>query len=397
MNTKKYFLINLKQYLVLYIVSFALFATTAVSSVMSLSLYDTFFVDPEHGVQSYGGVSLGFLSSPLFPILLILFIFVSIAPLFAMGARYSLAASDTYKQVAQKKNAIRIMNNCTLISAILIIFTIVFWLMVMAMAIRYNTVKIPADSCDAAGYCIIYVKKTMHIGYYAVAYALSIGFAALQYFIAYLFVSRCNRLINSVFTLIIGELALALFVFSICNYINYFDGLNASMFDYDQLIRQIAGTGNSSILLPIFMITGVSEPLILDYESAFSNMSGDQIAVLATSLTIFAALAILGIVAMIIEKDPSGEFAGKPETDNPYQFIIFHFGAFAIGLAVSSFFYSSIIAVMVIEVIVAVLYFVFLGVLRRNFKPNLKNLIPLISVSAFNIIFALVTSLLANQ
>ena len=197
--------------------------------------------------------------------------------------------------------------------------------------------------------------------------------------------------------MIIGELALALFVFSICNYINYFDGLNASMFDYDQLIRQIAGTGNSSILLPIFMITGVSEPLILDYESAFSNMSGDQIAVLATSLTIFAALAILGIVAMIIEKDPSGEFAGKPETDNPYQFIIFHFGAFAIGLAVSSFFYSSIIAVMVIEVIVAVLYFVFLGVLRRNFKPNLKNLIPLISVSAFNIIFALVTSLLANQ
>lgn len=414
MNTKKYFLINLKQYLVLYIVSFALFATTAVSSVMSVSMYNEYFVsiDPFTGEAirtNVGNMTLGFLNSPFFGILLILFIFVTIAPLFAMGARYSLAASDTYKQVAQKKNAIRIMNNCTLISAILIIFTIVFWLMVMAIAIRYNTAKIPNNYCRE-GLCYEYEKATINFGYYGVAYGLCIGFAALQYFISYLLVSRSNRLINSVFLLVIGELALALFTYSICNFINYFYYLDhdGSIFtglfavavtveDSAPPVNQISGTGNSSILLAINLISGISEPLIFGGESAFESMSVDQIAVLITSLAIFAFLATLGVLAMILEKDPSGEYAGKPETDNPYQFIIFHVGAFVIGFAIATILYSSIVTVMIIEVIIAALYFVFLGVLRRNFKLDLKNLIPLISVSTFNIVFALVISLVANQ
>jgi hypothetical protein len=159
---------------------------------------------------------------------------------------------------------------------------------------------------------------------------------------------------------------------------------------YDGLIRQVTGTGNASVLFPISFILGYFTPLISGSKSAFESLTNAQTIVLGISLAIFGILAILGIIAMIFEKDPSGEFAGKPESPKPHQEIIFHIGAFAVGMIIPVMLYQYIIAILVLDVFVIVLYYVFLGIMRRNFKINLKNLIPFLSVSVTIVAFGLI-------
>lgn len=426
MNFKKYFLINLKQYLVLYIVSFALFATAAVSCVMSFQLETATSVQciegicetmPEFDLLSGMG-ALGLLNSPLMPMFLVLFILMLIMPIFAMGARYSLNASDTYKQVSQKKNAIRLTNNLTLLLSIMVIFTVVYWLMVMGLAIRYANYKVTEDSMycfvdelEGLTYCngTKYSKVDLHFGVFGVMYPFIIILAVLQYFISYLFVSRCNRPINSIFTLIMGELALALVMYSIIgfantiinhqinDYIAQHPGAEYDEHIYDRLIQQLTGTGNSSALLPMMFLITYFTPLISGAKNGFESITNAQTAILAVSMSIFFILAALGVYAMIFEKDPSGEFAGKPESPRPYQYIIFHIGAFAIGFVVVALLASSsIIAFLVLEVFIAALYYVFLGVMRRNFKINLANLIPLVSVTVVNFALGLILFFVAG-
>jgi hypothetical protein len=423
MNFKKYFLINLKQYLVLYIVSFALFATTAVSTVMSYTMYTSTYVQcvdsvctPQESYDIFGGLTeggtFGILGSPFMPMILVLFILMLIMPLFAMGARYSLNASDTYKQVAQKRNAIRLTNNLTLLSAILIVFTIVYWAMAIGLAIRHATFKLPTpeepycyyDEYTSSSICSYeaYTKSDINFGAFGIMYPVVLIFAILQYFISYLFVSRANRPINSVFTLIMGELALALLMFTVLRladtitniHINEIIAGNPDKANdphiYDGLIRQVTGTGNASVLFPISFILGYFTPLISGSKSAFESLTNAQTIVLGISLAIFGILAILGIIAMIFEKDPSGEFAGKPESPKPHQEIIFHIGAFAVGMIIPVMLYQYIIAILVLDVFVIVLYYVFLGIMRRNFKINLKNLIPFLSVSVTIVAFGLI-------
>ena len=426
MNFKKYFLINLKQYLVLYIVSFALFATTAVSCVMTFSMYDMTSVQcvegicaemPDMNILGDLGI-LGVLNSPLMSMFLVLFILMLIMPIFAMGARYSLNASDTYKQVAQKRNAIRLTNNLTLLLSIMVIFTVVYWLMVAGLAIRHAYAKIPEDSMycyfdefEGLTYCngTKYSKVSLNFGVFGVMYPFIIILAMLQYFISYLFVSRCNRPINSIFTLIMGELALALIMYSIINYansiivhqindyINQHPGAEYEEGIYDRMINQLTGTGNSSALLPMMFLITYFTPLISGAKNGFESITNAQTAILAVSMSIFFIIAALGVFAMIFEKDPSGEFAGKPESPRPYQYIIFHIGAFAVGFVVVALLAASgLIAFLVLEVFVAALYYVFLGVMRRNFKINLANLIPLVSITVANFALGLILYFVAG-
>lgn len=423
MNFKKYFLINLKQYLVLYIVSFALFAVSAISCVISYSMYNETYIQCVDGVcEAMGGFDLlggitsggvlGMLSSPLMSMMLVLFILMLIMPLFAMGARYSLTASDTYKQVAQKRNTIRLMNNLTLLLAILVVFSIVYWGMVVGLAIRYANVKLPTPEpayCYTDEYLFIescsyyvYTKATINFGVFGIMYPVILVLAILQYFISYLFVSRCNRPINSVITLVMGELALALLMFAILKFrdaieLNRINDIIAQdpekAYDehiYDTLISPIMGTGNASVLLPFTFILSYFTPLITGAKSQFSDITTAQTVVMSISMAIFGALAILGAVAMIFEKDPSGEFAGKPEAPRPYQDIIFHVGALAIGLVIPVLLSQTLVAILVLDAFAIALYYVFLGIMRRNFKIDLKNLIPYLCVSLTVVAFGLI-------
>ncbi|MCR5332663.1 MAG: hypothetical protein K6E11_01415 [Bacilli bacterium] len=419
MNSKKYFLINLRQYLVLYIVSFALLATSAATSVLSFTMYKAeYFVDGlpagDYGVAVGGGI----LSSPFASMYIIFFILLLIAPLFAMSYRYSLPASDAYRQVAQKKNSIRIMNHMTILGALVVIFSVVFWIMFLALILKYNYGKIPENNISTIVYDegftqtteIRYSRLDIHFGYFVLMYALFIGFGIFQYFISYFFVSRSNRMINSVFTLLFGELALALLMFSIYSLINIFDtidtsspysvigGLFNSSYIYDETVKypinQIAGSANSSIFFPIMLLCYLCEPKFTGQTTPYDKMTGDQIGVFVVSLIIFVLMAILGALSMILEKDPSGEYAGKPETHNNHQYIVFHIGAGSIGLAIVSLLYFNIIACLVVLAILIALYFVFIGVFRRNFKIDLKNLIPYVSVSLVCFVLGLVLSLI---
>lgn len=415
MNFKKYFLINLKQYLVLYIVSFALFTSMAISAVLSFTMYTSVYAQcpaevfnetcvtmPDYDMSLLDMGILGIFSAKLSPILFMLFILMLILPLFAMGARYSLTASDTYKQVSQRRNAIRLTNNLTLLSAVLIIFTIVYWGMVIAIAIRHHTYKLPETEWieleDYIGEEVItyyqgtiYEKVNINYGIFGIAYPIILVTAALQYFISYLFVSRANRAINSVLCLVMGEFLLMFLMFALLRYINIFYAIDHFG---DALVEPISGTGNSSAFLPMMFVIQLFDPLITGGKTAFDNIEDPQKVVLAVSLAIYLSLAGLGIFAMIFDKDPSGEYAGKPESPKPYQEIVFHSGALGIGLGVGALLSAlSPIATGVVLVVLIILYYVFLGIFRRNFKINLKNLIPYLAISSIVLAMGLISSL----
>ena len=90
-----------------------------------------------------------------------------------------------------------------------------------------------------------------------------------------------------------------------------------------------------------------------------------------TCIIEFVLLAALGIVAFITEKDPSSEWAGKPDSDKPYQEILFHAGFGTIGLIIgtimSGSIFSSILSLL-FYVSYAASYYTLYGLLRRNFK-----------------------------
>lgn len=399
MNFKKYFLINLKQYLVLYIVSFALFSVAAFSTVMSANMTDSYTEIFEEGVwvRSFDILTnyhpIGVLYSQISPFLIFFFIMMIILPIFAMGARYSLTASDTYKQVAQKRNAIRLMNNLTLLLAVLVVFTLVYWLTIMGLGIKYANTPIqeivPNKYYPDERTCN--VRIDMHFGAYALMYPFIIIFGAAQYFISYFFVSRCNRPINSIFVLILGEIALAMLlpgVYSLINNIYYTIGSSGD--ETNVLVKVLTGMGNSSPILPITFLVQTFDPLLFGVKSTFDDATKAQLTIVGISLGIYLMIAAAGVIFMFFEKDPSGEYAGKPETTKPYQDIIFHIGAFSIGFYVATNLYGSLVIALVMEGIIAILYYVFLGIIRRNFKINLKNLIPYLAISVFNITLCLI-------
>ena len=77
-------------------------------------------------------------------------------------------------------------------------------------------------------------------------------------------------------------------------------------------------------------------------------------------------------MTFIVEKDPSSEWAGKPDSDKPYQEIIFHAGFATIGLIIGSVMDSVMFLSMLVSslfyVIYAASYYTLYGLLHRNFK-----------------------------
>ena len=359
---KSYLKLSITRKLPLYVVLSILLLTVAFSSATSVEFetnrYFEYNPSPDAAISG----------------LIIIFVLImTILPFFSMNYRYSLARSDLYRQVGIKDRKIRIGEHLSSLIIVSISFTIAFIVLVSILLFRnYGPVtKEPA----------FYLYYQWYIPLYFAVLLIGAG----QYFISYLLISRGNTFINSLLMLAAGTIFLNFLVFVFVSYIS----------------SEIS-TGTYYVFGPTFIgysyyLTRIFEDLIRSNcvymfdGGTFSEDAAHEIAAFFSFLAQFAAGTTLGIIALIKEKDPSSEYAGKPDSDKPYQEIVFHAGFAVLGLAIGTLMIDSLFSLIICLLYFTtyvVAYYTLYGLLHRNFKLKGRQAAILFGIAGFDILFS---------
>ena len=375
---KNYLALSFKKNLPLYIIITAIFLIFAVMEINNVVFYESV---SKMGYGYYRGSGYaGFMG-----IIICLFIITMFLPFFAMNYRYSLAKSDAFRQSAYKDKYIRYGEHLINLSTILISFTIAFLIIVVGLILKRNGTVLPSDTDYYT-----YVYRNYNFEYYIPLYFAAIVLAIGQYFISYLFISRSNTFINSLIILLLGQAALTCFISVFARCI------------HGGMMMIFSSISHASVVFPITylymqfnsLITQGENTLasILDTGTSYENAKCFSF---ICSTATYAGLSILGVIAFSLEKDPSSEWANKPESDKPYQEIIYHVSFGLTGLMIAAgIFNSGIIANLIFYVLFSSLYYTLYGLLHRNFKLKLKQILILVGVLAAVLFFSITINLI---
>ena len=168
----------------------------------------------------------------------------------------------------------------------------------------------------------------------------------------------------------------------------------------------LPGTRVPSIIGPIALIANLFESLIVSGEPLQLTITNDDIFSLVLAIiaiVIFFVLGALSIVAFFKEKESSGELAGKPEGRDKLQMIIYHSGAGLIGFwygiangFISSYIFVNALTTVSSFIMFCALYYVFYGLIRRNFKLKKKDFAILLPIASIYVISAVVYGVLQS-
>ncbi len=366
---KNYLIYSFKRKLPLFIIiavtffMFALVSGTSVDFVRRIN---------KEGYLIYTSLDGGFLG-----LTIALFSVMTFLPFFSMNYRYSLAKSDAFRQAPFKERKLRIGEHLVTLVTILITFTLSFIFLFLIIRIRNATVILPKED-EMFRYELIVFNYIYYLPLYFVTIILATG----QYFISYLLISRSNNFLNSFLILVMGECLLG----SICIIPIIFAIQNNYQFNV---------LSSASVIMPIVYLYNQFNPLIVNggnnFVEFFTRSSYQSEAVFYTkvigfivSAVIYIGTAILGVVAFLLEKDPSSEWANKPGSNNLAQEIIYHVGFALFGGFISlTLVGSSILSNLMFYILYSASYYTLYGLLHRNFKMNLKQILTLVGVMLF--------------
>ena len=381
---KNYIKFLLKKYLPFYVVLFA----------VCISFFFT-FLTTDNNVYYRPIEAEYYLSTPSSYLLVFIIplALVSIfAPIFANSYRYSIKSVDVFYQTGKGSKQVRIINNLTLLVAIIVSYTAAFIIAMMVMIFKQlsNAGTIISEGGMERRYVMF------NFGYYFLAYLLAVIVCVVNYFISYFLITRGNNPINSLLCLFLGHLLLSTLLMTPIWYASI---INALFKDHKEFyfLDILPGTRIPSIIAPIALIANLFESLIISGEPLELVLTQDDIFSLVLSIVcviLFFAVGGFAIYRFFKEKESSGELAGKPEGRDKFQMIIYHTGAGLLGFwyGIANGLISNLLLVNVLTtissfVMFCALYYVFYGVIRRNFKLKKKDfaiLIPIASVYIFS-------------
>ena len=384
----------LKKYLPFYIVLFAV----CISIFFIYLTYDNNAYSRPEGVNYYVTTPYSGLLIFIIPLA-----FVSmIAPIFANSYRYSIKSVDVFYQTGKGAKRIRFMNNLTLLISIIVSYTAAF---VIAIVIMFFKQLSNAGQEVVTDYGATYTYIMFNFGYYFLAYFLAVISCAVNYFISYYLITRANNAVNSIICLVLGQLLLSALVMTPIWYALIINGLFENSVAFYN-VNILFGTRVPSIIGPIALIANIFEPLIVSGEPMELILSEDDIFSFVLSIVnviLFFSLGASSIFAFINEKESSGELAGKPEGRDKMQMIIFHAGAglifFWSGIAngfISVFAIVNVFTTISSFVMLCALYYVFYGLIRRNFKLKKNDFAILIPVVSVYILSAISYNIVVN-
>ena len=324
------------------------------------------------------------------------------APIFANTYRYSIKSVDVFYQTGKGSKQVRIMNNITLLVMILISYTAAF---LIALAIMFfKQLPNAGRVVVSEGFETRYVM--FNFGYYLLAYLLAVVVCVVNYFISYFLITRANNPFNSILCLILGHLILSILLYTPVWYIS----IIKSLFKYGSSVYNMSILLLSrvpSIIGPIALIANLFETLIVSGQPLELVITAEDVSSLVltiVSTVIFFAVGGFAIYRFFKEKESSGELAGKPEGRDKFQMIIYHTGAGLIGFwyGIANGFISSLLLVNVLTtvssfIMFCALYYVFYGVIRRNFKLKKKDFAILIPVASIYIISAILYNIFSGM
>ena len=412
---KKYIIYTIKRHIPLFAVTFAVCFSIFMSYFSSISIEYTVYSGYDYYNYSLFG---NLIDSGIITVSIPLAILTMILPIFANTYRYRLRAADVFYQVGKGKKSIRYTNNITLLVAVLASFTIAFILGLLILFARQipNINKAPNvvefTSTGPYGYEITESRTTYYLVfnflYYLPTYLILVVAGLINYFISYFLVTRSNNLVNSIIILFLGQLTLGIGIMSPFWYTQILLAyIGNSTGEYIDIISNLlGGTQTATIISPIAWTYYLFDSLITGFgrgidSSWFIDMSAADVVSLALSIVctlLYVLMGVLGFLYFLKENESSGEFAGKAPGRDYFQIIIFHIGFGLIGLwsTLTNTLSGSIqtlvgiISVISESIIFGAIYYVFLGLLRRNFKINKKEIIIMAGSVSINMILGLV-------
>ncbi len=384
---KNYIKFLLKKYLPFYVVLFA----------VCISIFFVYLTNDNNVYYYPSGVTYAVTSpySGLLIFIIPLAIVSIFAPIFANTYRYSIKSVDVFYQTGKGSKQIRIVNNLTLLISILVAYTAAFLTAIIVMFLK----QVPmAGKTIVDEYGSTHVYIMFNFGYYFLAYICAVIVCSLNYFISYFLITRANNPINSLICLFLGHGLLSVLIMTPIWYISIVDSLYGNPMDFYN-VAIFPGTRIPSIIGAIAWIANIFESLIISGKPVELVIGGNSdifsLVLAIVSLVIFLAVGAGAVLAFLKEKESSGELAGKPEGRGKLQMIIFHVGAGTIGFwsGIANGFISSYLLVSVLTTIssfimFSALYYVFYGVIRRNFKLKGKDLVILLPVASVYIVSA---------
>ena len=398
---KNYLIFSLKRYIPLFVVSFVVCFLFSITVFVSVIPDSATFTRPIGSDVQYTSIFGDY--STIAGIIMLAFpvvIFTILLPFFANSYRYSLQAADTFYQIGKNKKMIRWFNNILLLSAFIVSFTTAFFMgffiLIFGVIPNFGRADEVIGIQDGYQYEIVRHYFSYNVAYYIPIYFCFIFIIVLNYAISYYLITRANNRINSIILLLLGELILSIGLMSpiwVVLIANNYLGLPQSFINENLLFGTRASSFVGPIALIIYFLDGLvtgETPLFLS-QLVEARIEGPEIFALVlsvVSLLIFMGVAALGIYKFLKEDETSGEYAGKPIGRGPMQYVIFHVGFGLIGLwsgLLSSVTNGLLISGSVINIIslftsigmTGAVYYVFYGLLRRNFRLTKKD-IPLL-------------------
>ena len=299
------------------------------------------------------------------------FLVMMALPFFSMNYRYSIGKSDLYRQVAFKDKRIRWGEHLSSLIIVCIAFTIAISVQVCTLLVK---------NCIVAKHPYFYLNYIWFIPMYFTCLVVGAGL----YFISYLLISRSNVFINSLLVLCMG--------FLFINFLTYIPVYYATA---DSSISTYFADGPTVVGAISYTSRTFNE--LICYNKFYMKVGETyweyQIAAFVICIVEFISLVTLSIIAFVLEKDPSSEWAGKPDSNKPYQEIIFHAGFAAIGLLIGVLMSGSLfttIMSLLFYVIYAVCYYTLYGLLHRIFKLKGYQYAIIFGIVGFSIVASIV-------
>ena len=317
------------------------------------------------------------------------------APMFANTYRYSIKSVDVFYQTGKGSKRIRLINNLTLLISIIVAYTAAFLIAIAVMFFKQLATagKVVVDEYGGETTYIMF-----HFGYYFLAYFLALIACVVNYFISYFLITRANNPFNSILCLFLGHMILSVLIMTPIWYTSIINTLMPGHTDF-YFAGILPGTRVPSIIGPIAMIANLFESLIVSGTPLELEITSEDVfsLVLAiVSIIIFFAVGAFSIYMFLNEKESSGELAGKPEGRGRLQMIIYHTGAgliaFWYGIAnglISSLLLVNLLTTVSSFIMFCALYYVFYGVIRRNFRLKKKDFAILIPIASIYVISAI--------
>ena len=406
---KKYIIYTLKRYIPLFAVTFAVCFSSFFFTATAIPTSTQYYINPYNDSMYYYGSIFSVADSGLIVLAIPLIVFSTILPFFANSYRYSLKSADMFNQIGKGKRSIRFVNNFVLLIACIVSFTaaFIFGLSVIILKQLPNLGR-PDEILDYGdGTKLVTTYLVYNYGFYLLAYLVLIVVAINNYFISYFFVTRGNNFINSAICLVMGELILGVGLMTPIWYISFQAGIRGGNTGFIIDFSTLIGTRSATIISPIvwiyglfnYLITGTGNSFIIDN---FNNIStGQQITSTVLSFVCLAAFfgaGVLGLLYFLKEDESSGELAGKAPGRDKFQIILFHTGfgiislweCFGIGVTNVAISFGLSLPLMASSIVfTGAMYYVFLGLLRRNFRPDKKEVIIMASVLGVNTLLGL--------